>query len=314
MDNKNVLVIGELNVDVLLNGIRGFPVIGQEILADEMLVTLGSSSAIFAANLSALGVATSFCGMVGKDLFGQLVLTELAGKGVNCELIKESSAHKTGVTMILNYGQDRANITHCGAMDHFSYGNIPVERLSRFSHLHLSSFFLQKSLRKDIVRLFRTAKDYGLTTSIDLQWDPANAWDFPFRECLPAVDLFMPNESEILSLTGTQKLSDALELLDPFANTIVVKMGISGSVAYQKGVYKRAPAFLHDHFIDAIGAGDSFNAGFISSYLQGRTLHECLISGNLTGAINTTAAGGTGAFSDPASFVKKAKSLFDIEI
>jgi sugar/nucleoside kinase (ribokinase family) len=311
---KDVLVIGELNVDILLNKINGFPVIGQEILADEMTFTLGSSSAIFAANLSSLGVTTSFCGIIGTDLFGKFIIDELHNKKVDTGFVLEDSKHKTGVTMILNYEQDRANVTHCGAMEHLDLSLIPLDQFSQYKHLHMSSYFLQKGLQKDIVQLFKIARQSGLSTSLDIQWDPANEWDFPFKECLPFVDFLLPNEAEVLALTDTDQLSDAFDVLDAYSNTIVVKRGVNGALAYNNGNYTEAEPYLHDNFVDAIGAGDSFNAGFISSYLQGKSLQESLLFGNLAGAINTTASGGTGAFSDLPSFVKKARTIFNIEI
>ncbi len=311
---KDVLVIGELNVDLLLNKIKGFPVIGQEILADEMTFTLGSSSAIFAANLASLGVVTSFCGIVGKDVFGQFVLTELAKKGVDTQLISEVGEYKTGATIILNYEQDRANVTHCGAMEYFDLRHIPTDHFSQYRHLHLSSYFLQKGLQKDIVRLFQIAQEKGLSTSLDIQWDPDNEWNFPYQQCLPSVDFFLPNEAEILALTDTQQISDAFEILHECSNTIVVKRGVNGALAYHKGEYTEAEPYLHAQFVDAIGAGDSFNAGFISSYLQGKPLQDSLRLGNLAGAINTTAPGGTGAFSDRSSFASKARTIFNIDI
>lgn len=314
MTKKDVLVIGELNVDILLNKIKGFPVIGQEILADEMTLTLGSSSAIFAANLASLGIDTSFCGIVGKDFFGKFILSELNQKQVNTSLVAESIQYKTGLTVILNYQQDRANVTHCGAMEYFYLSDIPTDQFSQFKHLHLSSYFLQKGMQKDIVQLFKIAKDKDLSTSLDIQWDPDNKWDFPYKECLPYIDFFLPNEAEILALTKTNDMIYAFNILNDFANTIVVKRGVNGSVAYSKGDYTHALPYLHSHFVDAIGAGDSFNAGFIRSYLKGKSLHESLLFGNLAGSINTIASGGTGAFTDLSSFREKAKTLFHIEI
>lgn len=314
MTRKGVLVIGELNVDILLNKIKGFPVIGQEILADEMTFALGSSSAIFAANLASLGIDTSFCGIVGKDFFGKFILSELSQKQVDTNLVAEAVQYKTGLTMILNYQQDRANVTHCGAMKHFCLTDVPTDQFSQFKHLHLSSYFLQKGMQKDIIQLFKTAQDKGLSTSLDIQWDPDNKWDFPYEECLPYIDFFLPNEAEILALTHTSQLSDAFNILDDFANTIVVKRGVNGAVAYYKGDCTHAKPYLHPHFVDAIGAGDSFNAGFIRSFLNGKSLPESLLFGNLAGSINTMASGGTGAFSDLSSFREKAKTFFNIEI
>jgi sugar/nucleoside kinase (ribokinase family) len=314
MNNKKVLVIGELNVDMLLNEIRSFPMLGQEILADKMAFTLGSSSAIFAANLAALGTPVFFCGRLGEDLFGEFILSALRQKGVDTGFIITDKAHQTGVTVVLNYEQDRANITHCGAMEHLTIADVPLEQFPEFTHLHLSSYFLQKGLQKDIVQLFKTAREKGLSTSLDLQWDPANEWQFPYRECLPYVDFFMPNETELLALTQTTQLSEAFQALNAFANTIIVKRGTQGATAYHKGESTHAAPYLHAHFVDAIGAGDSFNAGFINSYLQGKPLSENLMTGNLAGAINATAAGGTQAFSDLPSFIKKVKEILNVKI
>jgi sugar/nucleoside kinase (ribokinase family) len=154
MNKKNILVVGELNVDIIADDINGFPSIGLEILAEKMKITLGSSSAIFASNIATLGVQTSFCGVVGKDSFGEFILNELKNKNVDTSYISKSEKFKTGVTIVLNYSQDRANITHCGAMDAMNINCIPVTEFHKFDHLHFSSFFLQKGMRADVVKLF----------------------------------------------------------------------------------------------------------------------------------------------------------------
>lgn len=312
MNKKGILVVGELNIDLILNNINGIPVIGHEILAETMNLTLGSSSAIFASNIATLGINTSFCGMVGRDSFGKFIVDELKRKNVDTFYIVDSAEYKTGVTIVLNYSQDRANITHCGAMDGFDIEHIPFAELNKFEHLHISSFFLQKGIRPDISYLFKIAKEKGLTTSLDLQWDPANKWDFPYEECLPFVDIFLPNESEIMLLSGEKELEKALKKIGEFSNTIVVKRGMKGALAYDKGKLTTSTPFLHQHFIDAIGAGDSFDAGFIFKYMSQSSLEESLRFANLSGAINTTASGGTGAFESAASFKMKAKELFNI--
>lgn len=76
----DVIVIGELNVDLILNQIHSFPEIGKEKFADTMTLTLGSSAAIFASNLSVLGMKVAFIGMVGNDVFGRFCKEELEKK------------------------------------------------------------------------------------------------------------------------------------------------------------------------------------------------------------------------------------------
>lgn len=311
--NKNILVVGELNIDLILNGIKGFPVVGQEIMADSMNLTLGSSSAIFAANISMLGIPVAFSGMVGRDSFGDFIIEELKRKRVDTSGIVISEKDKTGLTVVMSYAEDRANVTYGGAMSTFSFEHLPAD-LSKYSHLHLSSYFLQKSLRTHVIDIFRKAKTDGLTTSLDLQWDPENKWIFPYKECLPFVDVFLPNETEILRLTQCTTIEEACGRLAPFVNVIVVKRGTKGAMAYQTGIYTSSEPFLHNQFVDAIGAGDSFNAGFISKYLKDDSLQNCMSFANLCGAINTTAPGGTSAFENISLFNEKAKSLFNIEL
>lgn len=311
----DVITVGELNVDLILNKIQGFPEVGKEILADNMTLTLGSSSAIFASNLSSLGAKVGFIGKVGKDMFGELVIAELLAKGVDSSLLIKDSALNTGVTVVLNYLEDRANVTYPGAMESLTINDITKDKLKAARHMHFASLYLQEGIRSDIVELFKRAKEAGLTTSLDTQWDPSEKWEFDYKNLLPYVDVFMPNKGELLNLTKSESLDEAIAKIKDFSNTTIIKNGSKGSILVQKdcGIIER-PAYLNTNVVDAIGAGDSFNAGFISQFIKGSSLEECQDFGNLTGAINTTEAGGTTAFSSKSEIVRKAKEVFGKEI
>lgn len=311
MPTKELLVIGELNVDLILNQIDGFPKIGTEILADRMNLTLGSSSAIMAANASAIGVDTYFCGLIGSDDFGSFIIKSLESKGVATDFIQKTTEHQSGITVVMNYGQDRANVTYCGAMEALTYSKIPWEDLKEFKHLHLSNFFIQKGIRRDIVNIFEMAKSLGLTTSLDLQWDPENRWDFDYKSCLKFVDVFMPNEAELKALTQSETLEKALEAIAPYANISAIKLGDQGSLAVFNGTQISATAYTNANPIDTIGAGDSFNSGFIKKFINGSSIEDCLKYGNLMGALSTTAAGGTAAFSSINSIKVTLKEKFN---
>ncbi len=315
MDKKfDVLVVGELNVDLILNKIDSFPEMGKEKLAGEMTLTLGSSSAIFASNISSLGAKVSFVGKIGQDSFGDLVLDSLKKKNVNTDFIISDKKSKTGATIVLNYDEDRAMVTHPGAMEELTINDISSEYLSAAKHLHISSIFLQPKIKENILDLLVKAKKAGLTTSLDPQWDPNEKWDIDLRKLLPFIDVFLPNETEVTHLTKEPDVEKALKLLAPFANLIVVKMGSKGSALLRNGNISLQPAFLNEEVADAIGAGDSFDAGFISKFVKGESAIECQRFGNLCGALNTTAAGGTGAFSDYEKMKKIAMEKFGMKI
>lgn len=307
----DVIVIGELNVDIILNGIESVPVIGKEILADSMSVTLGSSSAIFASNLSSLGTKVSFLGKVGDDNFAQIVLDSLNSKKVDTSHIIKSPSLRTGATIVLNYDQDRANITFPGAMDDLNINDIDFDFLSGARHMHFSSCFLQPGIRHDLPALFRRAKESGLTTSLDAQWDPEEKWDLPLKELLPFVDLFLPNMKEFMFLTNSVSAGEGIEKIRSFANYVVIKNGREGALAWNGEEMIHQPAFVNDRVIDCVGAGDSFNAGFIKDFINNEPLKKCLESGVLAGAVNTTMGGGTAAFINPENFRKIALERFN---
>ena len=311
MKKFDIIALGELNVDLLLNKIGGFPEVGKEIFAKEMTLTLGSSTAIFAANAASLGAKVSFLGMVGNDDFGAFVRTSLEKRGVDTSNLIEVSTAATGLTAILNYDQDRANVTYPGAMSKMGVKDIRPEVIAQAKHVHISSIFLQETLHKDIYEIVKLVKDNGATLSMDMQFDPEEKWDFDYKKILPLVDVFMPNIQELTAVTGKKTLEEAVAEVRPYINVLVVKMGSKGSTVVTKEGEKFLPAMLNSNVVDAIGAGDSFNSGFITAFVQGKDLEYCQYLGNLTGAINTTAAGGTGAFTSKEAVEDAALRYFN---
>lgn len=312
MKKYDIAAIGELNVDVILNQIDGLPEVGKEKFAGNMLLTLGSSTAIFAANASSLGSKVCFVGMVGRDSFGSLVEDSLAAKGVATDYLVQRDDVATGATIVMNYDEDRANLTYQGAMDVMGYDDINPEVFDSCRHIHLSSLFMQSALLRDIYKVLDMAVAKSITVSLDTQWDPAETWNMNYKRVLPSVTIFLPNEKELQALTATSSLDEAIEAVLPYLGcAMVVKMGSKGSLLVRKdGSRHMLPSFLNRNVVDAIGAGDSFNSGFVSAFVKGLPLEKCQEIGNMTGALNTTAAGGTGAFTSPEEIERRAQALF----
>lgn len=313
MKELDVIVVGELNVDIILNKMDRFPEMSKEILAGSLDLTLGSSSAIFASNLSSLGSRVAFIGKIGQDGFADTVMTSLQSKKVDTSRILKSATLNTGATIVLNFDQDRAMVTYPGAMEDLKLEDIDMEFLSSARHLHFSSIFLQPGIRHNLPLLFSKAKSSGLTTSLDPQWDPAEKWDIDLAQLLPQVDIFMPNLMEFLMLTGTASLAEGIHQVKQYAPhlTLVVKNGAKGAFGWDGGEIQHQPAFLNEKVVDCIGAGDSFNAGFIHKFISGASLSKCLEYGALTGAVSTAKAGGTGAFATPEIMRELAAGLFN---
>jgi len=310
----DVIVVGELNVDLILNDLDRFPEVGKEILARQMTLTLGSSAAIFASNISSLGARVAFIGKIGKDKFGEVVLESLQNNNVDVSMIKMDENFGTGATIVLNVEEDRANTTYPGAMELLTINDISREDLVRAKHLHFSSFFLQPGMREGVGKLFRTAQELGLTTSFDMQWDPEEEWDLDIADILPHVNVFLPNENELMYLSGKNDLIEAINFIKKYSDVLAIKKGNQGSMVSYRDEIMNLPAYLNKNVVDAIGAGDSFNAGFIFKYILGNSIPDCQQYGNLTGAVSTTAAGGTTAFQNYENFRQKARDVFGFTV
>ena len=311
----DIAAIGELNVDIILNRIESEPEIGKEKFEKDMTVTLGSSTAMFAANAAALGSRVCFVGMVGRDAFGELVRTSLQAKGVDTKYLIEGPT-PTGATICMSYGEDRAKLTYQGAMDVMGFDDIDPKVFEEARHIHLSSLFMQSALLRDVDKVLQAAEAHGVTVSLDTQWDPMEKWALDWKKVLPRITIFMPNETELQALIGTSSLSEAIEAVMPYiGGAMLVKCGSKGSMLVRRdGSCKILPAFLNKEVVDAIGAGDSFNSGFISAFVKGLSLEDCQQTGNLTGAVSTTAAGGTGAFTSLEAVRKVCKERFGHEL
>jgi sugar/nucleoside kinase (ribokinase family) len=310
MKQLDVVVVGELNVDLILDQIQGLPELGKEKLAGAMTLTLGSSSAIFASNLSALGARVGFIGKLGEDVFGDLVISSLKQRGVDVGHILIQKQFGTGATIVINQQNARAMLTYKGAMEDLRLADLDWEYVQAARHLHLSSYFLQNGLKPDCAQLFQRAKTLGLSTSFDTNWDPEEKWDREIFDILPHVDVFLPNEDEALLISRCQTAESALDKLAQYAKTVVIKLGKNGAMAKHQGRIYRTTG-LEVPFVDAVGAGDSFDAGFVFKWLQGgRALRGCLEFGTRCGALSVTKAGGTTAFSNREQIMREMKEYF----
>jgi sugar/nucleoside kinase (ribokinase family) len=299
----DITIAGELNLDIILYGLPEELPLEQELLASGLVVTLGSSSAVTAHNLSVLGTQVGFITRVGDDPLGRVALDRLRAAAVDLTRITQSSTSNTGLTVVLPHTRQRRILTYAGCMAEMTVADLDLAYLASSRHFHLSSYFLHRGLVQQIPELFRSLKASGLTISLDTNDDPADRWEDGVQEALRFVDILMPNEREACKLAHTDDVEDAIRDLAKRVPVVVVKRGARGATAVAKGETVSVPAFPVE-VVDAVGAGDSFNAGFLHKYVQGADMAACLAYGNLAAACSTTRAGGTEAFRSPECWKK----------
>jgi sugar/nucleoside kinase (ribokinase family) len=293
----DVTLAGEFNLDLLLYGLPEELPVERELLADRAEMVLGGSPAITAHNLAALGNRVGFISLAAKDAFAALCMRELEMAGVDLSrTLHVADGTGTGLTVLLQHEHVRRMLTYPGTTTRLCFDDLDLEYLMSSQHFHLSSYFLQTSLKEDVARLFSFLKEAGLTISLDTNDDPNESWDLS-TDVLRHTDLLLPNEQEACRLAHAANLDDAIEWILQFVPLVVVKRGAEGAIACTREHRYVAPARKLP-VIDAVGAGDSFNAGFLHGYVRGWPIERCLRYGNLAGAYSTTAIGGVAAFQD----------------
>jgi sugar/nucleoside kinase (ribokinase family) len=297
MPKFDVSVVGELNLDLILSGLPLKLELEREHLAKDLTITLGSSSAIFTHNLALLGNRVGFSSAIGSDALGEIALQFLRDSGTDVSGVRKFDGKLTGLTTILPTGAERYILTYPGTMFEMGFAHLDLNYVLDAQHLHLSSYYLHRALRPRIAELFRMAKTAGLTTSFDTNDDPEDAWADDLRDVLPFVDVLLPNEKEACKIAHTDDLERAMEILAQQVPLLVVKRGRAGAVARRGNERFHIAAFAVDA-VDSVGAGDSFDAGFVDRFIRGVRVEECLKFASLTGALSATRAGGIEAFRD----------------
>jgi len=293
MSVPDVLVIGDANPDLLLTG-DAVPVFGQaETLVDAADLVLGGSAAIVACGLARLGVATALAATVGDDLYGGFVRDALSERGVDVRWLRTDPSVPTGLSVVLSVG-DRAILTHPGTIATTGPEVVDEDLLSGVRHVHSASFFLQPRLARHLPRLLGRAHEAGATTSVDTNFDPAREW----RGVLPLLgrtDVLMPNATELRELTRETDLDRAAEVVLDLGCRVALKDGAQGGAYWEAPDVVRRVAPPPTTPVDTTGAGDSFDAGFISGMVEGLAGEECLSRAVRCGSLSTRAVGGTAA-------------------
>ena len=293
-DRLDLLILGDANPDLVLTG-NVEPMFGQaERLVDEARLTVGGSGAIVACAAARLGLRVGLCGVVGDDLFGRFMRDELERRGVVVEALVVEPNGTTGVTVVLARPDDRAILTHAGSIGDLRASMIASALLESARHVHVSSYFLLPSLTPGLPEVFERVRARGATTSVDPNWDPVERWDGGLRDLLPLIDVLLPNAAEAVRIMGVAEIDEAVLALAENAGLVVGKAGPDGAIAAHGDRIVRVPAPRVDP-VEATGAGDAFDAGFLASRLAGDPLERSLTIANVCGAISTRALGGVDA-------------------
>lgn len=291
----DVLSLSDTCVDLIVTGnVR--PRFGQaEQILDDYAVDVGGSAPIFASQFVKLGGRAGLVGALGDDAFGRLAYERLRSIGVDLSRVALRPGLKTALGLGLSEPDDRAMLTYVGSIDAVGPELLTPDLLRSCRHWHAASYFLLSKLRPAWPDWLRRAREAGLSTSLDTNWDPAEAWD-GVHELLPHVQVFLPNQAEAIAISGKKDVRQAGAALAAEGPLVVVKCGKDGAVAFQgsRAWEVPDPADVNTplRVVDTTGAGDSFDAGFLRAWLLRRPIEDCLRWGMRCGRASLAAAGG----------------------
>lgn len=255
---------------------------GPEVFAPHLSLHAGGGAFITAANLSALGHPVGQFSTLPAPPFDATVLSDMAARGVDATACQPAGPGiDPQVTVAIASAGDRAFLTRA---DGPAIPDLSSIDFAKFAHLHIGEL---RTLQ-DAPALLEHARAAGLTVSLDCGWQ--DDFDPEVADLIAAVDVFLPNESEVEALT-------ALGISETPAPLTVVKCGPRGSRARTRtdSDWTHCPITALIEVLDATGAGDAFNAGFLSGWLDGAPLDQCLSGGNACGAAAVQAIGGAGS-------------------
>lgn len=270
---NDLTVVGNTNLDIMVSGLTSLPEPGTEALVPDIRIRLGGSAGNLALRCAGLGQPTTLVSRVGNDASTALVRSELDLPHLRALLVTDPQL-PSGVTVAVEApGRDRAFISSLGAMSVLGAGDVPEEAVAARCVVLAGYFLLPKLRGAALEGLFTRARAAGALTVLDTGW-PTEGWtpdvQAEVRGVLHSVDVFLPNSDELTGLTGIEDpRAAALDLAAATGTLVVAKLGPDGAgLALPSGEWSHSPAQPVEP-VDSTGAGDGFNAAFLTCLARG---------------------------------------------
>jgi len=290
----DVIAVGDIFVDVILSGFPAWPRPGEEAFAMRFAREVGGGAAITACGLARLGMRVSLMAVAGRDE-EDWVRRRLEAYGVDAHHLIWHEAEPTAVTVSVSREDERMFFTYMGAnraLPSWLAKESTWRALSTARHVHVACAPDPSVL----VPLSDFLHEHGTSLSLDIGWHPEWLRSPEGRRALRALDLFFPNEREIVELTGERDPKRALRALaEAGSRKVALKRGSAGAMLLWDGELLAEAAYPIQP-VDTTGAGDCFDAGFLYAWLSGASPERCLKIAAICGALSTRRLGGVAAF------------------
>ncbi|WP_284745592.1 carbohydrate kinase family protein [Amycolatopsis sp. RTGN1] len=275
---QTVVTLGAHVFDVQVRPVEAIPEGQGAALVEQIRFGPAGTAAGTAVTLAKLGAWVRSAGAVGDDPIGDLLLSMLAQYGIDTSLVLRRAGVQTSASVLPIRADGSRPAFHVpGANLGYEPSEAPLAALTRATHLHLGGPELMGgAAAASILAPVRAA---GVVTSADLlaPGDPGVlAWIEP---ALSSLDYLLPNEEQVLGLTGAASLEDgARALLGQGVRCVAVTRGARGALVVTAEETIAVPAFAVP-VVDTTGCGDAFSAGFLRGLGLDRSLRDAAVLG-----------------------------------
>lgn len=298
-------MVGTVFLDLILTGLEGPPPPGTEAYASGMAVSPGGVATVAVA-LARLGVQVELAALFADDIWADLLWRTLSDEGVDLRASRRISGWSTPLTVSLAFAQDRSLATYSAAPPlTLNVGEgLPAEARACFTHLapEISADWLAR------------ARALAVPVFADSRWDTSQTWPAEVLEALRPEDAFLPNAVEAMAYTRTPSPREALGRISELVAVAVVKCGVDGAIASERGGPILQEPGLEVDAVDPTGAGDVFDAAFIYATLQNWTLEQRLRFAVLCSGLSVARRGGAlsaPTWSEIRTFLERARESGD---
>lgn len=301
-----VATVGLHIVDVLGYPVTGIPE-GQGIaFLDRIHMTPAGTCAATAMGLAKLGVPTATFGVVGDDHLGAWLRRELHGYGLNVDGLAVSTLAPTSATMLpIRPNGERPALHVRGANTLITEHTLDWDVVMRCQHLHIGGTSLLPGIDGEpTARILEKAREYGLTTSVDIIHDPAQDYETLLGPCYEHLDYFLPNDEDALSISGTATVTDAASYFrSRGVRQVAITLGADGALIAGPGIdATRVPARAVE-VVDTSGCGDAFSAGLILGIVERKSFADAAAIGTACGSLVATGLGSDAGITDRAGLL-----------
>lgn len=299
----DLVVFGEFFSDLIFYRLPRRPRFGEESKTESFLIAPGGGLATTAIAASRLGTVTGIVTRVGADSESLPTWNQMMQEKLDISACEYRSDLPTALTVCVAYKTDRMMVTHEPINRNLEdlLDRVAVQRkLERARHVHFACALRHPARWQPVLRRLR---ERGITLSADFGWNP----DISVKQLVSIIrycDFIFPNEHEARAITAARTTLGALEKLREWVRVPVIKLGARGALLMAEGRTYRQPA-LPLPLVDATGAGDAFNGGFLHAFLHGMGWDDCLRAGNICGSMVGTQPGGSEGLPGPQEYKRR---------